>query len=489
MGYHRADLERAGESERIRQPLLRSKSSKGDGKRSRKSREAHVKFRGSSLIPVFCTAVVALGPVQFGFCNGFSSPTQNGIIRDLYLSLSQFSLFGSLSNVGAILGSVVSGQLAEFLGRKGALVVAAIPNIFGWIAISLARDASILYLGRLLVGFGVGVISFTVPIYIAEISPMHMRGFLGTATQFSVAIGILLAYLIGILLQWRMLAAVGALPCILLMVGLLFIPESPRWLAKMGRNEDFEASLGVLRGVHNDITSELNQIKDALEDSTEQTRVKFSNLFERKYAYPLIVGAGLMILQQLSGINALMFYASRIFESAGFPSSNLASLALAVLQVVMTGVSAVLIDKAGRRLLLMISAGGMSVSCFLVGLSFYLEGCGVASHLEMFMGTMALISLLVYVASFSLGLGAIPWIIMSEVFPPNIKGLAGSIATFINWFSAWVVTMTFNLMLSWSSTGSFAIFSVICAFAVAFVVVYVPETRGRRLEEIQALFK
>lgn len=471
------------------EPLLRSSFKTATGsRRRRRGRSRSDGFTGSVTIAVLCTSVVAMGPIQFGFSIGYTSPTQTALEESLNLTTTQFSIFGSLTNIGAMLGALVSGQLAECLGRKGSLVCAAIPNIAGWLVIALAWGPSSLYIGRLLVGFGVGVISFSVPVYIAEIAPKHMRGFLGTANQFSVTVGILLAYVLGIVVSWRILALIGLVPCSLLLLGLFFIPESPRWLAKTGQDEVFDASLKALRGKNSDITQEIYEIEDAVEALRSQPRVRLTDLLQGKYLKPLIVGVGLLCLQQLVGVNALLFYASSIFESAGISAGSLASLALAALQVGMTGVSAVLIDKAGRRLLLMVSCGGMSASCFLVALSFYLQTHG-SSSLQTFVGVMALVSLLVYILCFSLGLGAIPWVIMSEIFPSNIKGMAGSLATLLNWFSGWVVTLSFNTMLDWSAAGSFVIFACICSLALMFVAFIVPETKGRTLEEIQVFFR
>lgn len=196
-----------------------------------------------------------------------------------------------------------------------------------------------------------------------------------------------------------------------------------------------------------------------------------------------------MVFQQFGGINAVMFYASEIFKDAGFSSSNMASVAVAALQVPMTAIGALLMDKSGRRPLLMVSAGGMSIGCSLVGVSFYLQNHESDTHLSLVVTILALGGLLGYIAAFSLGMGGIPWIIMSEIFPINMKGIAGSLVTLVCWFGSWVITVTFNFLLAWSTEGTFFLFAGISAAAVFFVAYLLPETKGQTLEEIQSSFE
>ncbi|CAH8347797.1 unnamed protein product [Eruca vesicaria subsp. sativa] len=475
----------------LRRPFIHTGSWYRMGSRQSSMMGSSQIIKDNSISVLACVLIVALGPIQFGFTCGYSSPTQAAITKDLGLTVSEYSVFGSLSNVGAMVGAIASGQIAEYIGRKGSLMIAAIPNIIGWLCISFAKDTSFLYMGRLLEGFGVGIISYTVPVYIAEIAPQNMRGGLGSVNQLSVTIGIMLAYLLGLFVPWRILAVLGTLPCIVLIPGLFFIPESPRWLAKMGMTDDFETSLQVLRGFETDITVEVNEIKRSVASSTKRSStVRFVDLKRRRYYFPLMVGIGLLVLQQLGGINGVLFYSSTIFESAGVTSSNAATFGVGAIQVVATAISTWLVDKAGRRLLLTISSIGMTISLVVVAAAFYLkEFVSPDSDMYSMLSILSVVGVVAMVVSFSLGMGPIPWLIMSEILPVNIKGLAGSIATLANWFFSWLITMTANLLLAWSSGATFTLYAGVCAFTVVFVTLWVPETKGKTLEELQALFR
>ncbi|XP_058090513.1 sugar transporter ERD6-like 5 isoform X7 [Magnolia sinica] len=419
---------------------------------------------------------------------GYSSPAELGIMNDLGLSLAQYSLFGSILTIGAMIGAIMSGHIADFIGRRGSWQAMGISDIFclaGWLAIFFSKAAWLLNLGRLSVGYGIGLLSYVVPVYIAEITPKNLRGGFTTVNQLMICCGVSLTFLLGTVVRWRILALIGIIPCLVQLLGLFFIPESPRWLAKMGKQNEFESALRILRGKDADISHEVDEIRDYMETIQSLQEARILDLFQRKYAHSVIVGVGLMVLQQFGGVNGIAFYASAIFVSAGFSSGSIGTIAMAAVQIPMTTLGVLLMDKSGRRPLLMVSAAGTCLGCFLVGVSFVLK---VRDHewLKALIPSVALVGVLVYTGSFSLGMGGIPWVIMSEIFPINMKGSAGSLVTLVNWLGSWIISYTFNFLLNWSSAGTFFIFASICGVTVLFVAKLVPETKNRTLEEIQA---
>lgn len=367
------------------------------------------------------------------------------------------------------------------------------------------------------------------PVYISEIAPTHLRGGLGVINQLvralaagslryalllilhvspasmsssptssrspsspsspftkAVTLGVLIAYAIGMVVGWRDLAIVGAIiPAVL---GLLsfFIPASPRWLFKRGRSDAAAAALERLRGSAFVIDGELGEIDQAVrEDAANTERVSPADLFRGAAGRAMVVGAGLMIFQQFSGVNAVIFYSGSIFTAAGFSNANTASLIVSGVQVVVTGLSCFVVDKSGRRSLLMAAGVGMSASTGVLGYYFYQK-----QHDADVSGTIALVSVIVYVACFSFGLGAIPWLMMSEIFPVRVRGLASSFATMLNWSCSFLVTETFASMnSSLTEAGTFWFYGGVCLLGVAFVLFYVPETKvrrhGRRREETE----
>ncbi|XP_050274540.1 sugar transporter ERD6-like 5 isoform X2 [Quercus robur] len=408
---------------------------------------------------VFSTFIAVCGSYVFGAAIGYSSPAMSGIMEDLGISLAQFSVFGSVMTIGAMLGATFSGKIADLLGRRWAMGLSEISCVVGWLAIMFSK----------------------VPVYIAEITPKRLRGGFTTAHQFMLSVGLALTYFIGTVVNWRTLALIGTIPSLVQLVGLFFIPESPRWLAKFGEEKDYEASLRHLRGEDADIFQEATEIRDYTEALQQLPQGRFLDLFQRIYAHSLIVGVGIMILQQFGGANGIVFYASSIFKLAGF-STEVGTTAMAVAQIPTSILSVLIMDKAGRKPLLMLSAVGTCLGCLITGLSFLLQDYQLWKEVTpvlVFVGT------LVYNGSFGLGLAGIPWLIMSEIFPLNMKGSAGSLVSLVNWFSSWIVSYIFNFLIEWSSAGTFFIFASISGLTVLFVAKLVSETKGQTLEEIQ----
>ncbi|XP_042758444.1 sugar transporter ERD6-like 5 isoform X2 [Lactuca sativa] len=447
----------------------------------RQQRRSNTSSSPATAVVVFSTVVAVSGSYVFGSAVGFSSPAQTGIMEDLSMSLEEYSVFGSILTIGAMVGAVMSGKIADQLGRRRTMGLSEMFCLLGWLAILYSKVSWLLDVGRLLIGYGIGVLSYVVPVYIAEITPQNLRGAFTTVNQLMICIGVSVMWLIGTFIHWRSLALIGIIPCMLQILGLLFIPESPRWLAKIGLWKECEYALQQLRGENADISEEAAEIRDYTETLDQISESGVFDLFQPEYAKSLIIGVGLMVLQQFGGVNAIAFYANSIFISAGF-SSSIGSIAMVIVQVPFTLLGVLLMDVSGRRPLLMVSAAGTCLGCFLTGISFLLqdlqENKGVSPIL-------ALVGVLV-LRSFSLGMGGIPWVIMSEIFPINIKGSAGSLVTVVNWFGSWVVSYAFNFLMKFSTEGTFFMFSSICCVTVLFVAKLVPETKGRTLEEIQA---
>ncbi|CAH1427903.1 unnamed protein product [Lactuca virosa] len=448
----------------------------------RRQRRSNNSSSPATPVVVFSTVVAVSGSYVFGSAVGFSSPAQTGIMDDLSMSLEEYSVFGSILTIGAMVGAVMSGKIADQLGRRRTMGLSEMFCLLGWLAILYSKVSWLLDVGRLLIGYGIGVLSYVVPVYIAEITPQNLRGAFTTVNQLMICIGVSVMWLIGTFIPWRTLALIGIIPCILQILGLLFIPESPRWLAKIGLWKECESALQQLRGENADISEEAAEIRDYTETLDQLSESRVFDLFQPEYAKSLIIGVGLMVLQQFGGVNAIAFYANSIFISAGF-SSSIGSIAMVIVQVPFTLLGVLLMDVSGRRPLLMVSAAGTCLGCFLTGISFLLQDLQESKGVS---PILALVGVLVFTGSFSLGMGGIPWVIMSEIFPINIKGSAGSLVTVVNWFGSWVVSYAFNFLMKFSTEGTFFMFSSICCVTVLFVAKLVPETKGRTLEEIQA---
>ncbi|CAL0301206.1 unnamed protein product [Lupinus luteus] len=468
----------------LQEPFIQKEDDDDDASTCNNEVGSHKSVENGSIGMVLLSTLVAVcGSFSFGTCVGYSAPTQAAIREDLNLSLAEFSLFGSLVTIGAMLGAITSGRLTDFIGRKGALRVSAGFCIAGWLAIFFSKGSYSLDIGRFFTGYGIGVISYVVPIYIAEIAPKNLRGGLATTNQLLIVIGSSVSFLLGSIINWRELALAGLVPCISLLIGLWFIPESPRWLAKVGREKEFLVALRRLRGKDVDISHEAKEIMDYVQTLQTLPKIKLFDLFQSKHVHSVVIGVGLMVCQQSCGINGIGFYTAETFVAAGLSSGKAGTIAYACIQVPFTALGAILMDKSGRRPLIMISASGTFLGCFITGIAFFLK---CQSLLLEWVPTLAVTGVLIYIATFAIGMGPVPWVIMSEIFPIHVKGIAGSLVVLVTWLGSWVVSYTFNFLMSWSSSGTFFLYAGCSLLTILFVAKLVPETKGKTLEEIQA---
>ncbi|KAF8097960.1 hypothetical protein N665_0278s0021 [Sinapis alba] len=445
---------------------------------------------------ILSTFFAVCGSFSFAVAIGFTSDAEVGMIKDMNLSIAEFSAFGSFCTLGGAFGALLSGKMAIVLGRRGTMWVADILCVIGWLCIAFAKDVLWLNIGRISSGIGIGLISYVVPVYIAEITPKHIRGICTFSTQLIQNAGLAIVYFLGNFINWRMMALLGALPCVIQGIGLFFIPESPRWLAKVGANKELENSLLRLRGKDADISREASEIQVMTKMLDSDSKSSFSDLFQKKYRHTLVVGVGLMLIQQFSGSTAVFSYASTIIRKAGF-SVAIGTTLLGIFMVPKAMIGLIFVDKWGRRPLLLTSACGMSITCMFIGIAFTLQKmqllseltpvftfiCLTVKHLLYFHSLYKIF--LLYIASYAIGIGGLPWVIMSEIFPMNMKVTAGSLVTLASWSSSSIVTYAFNFLFEWSTQGTFYMFGAIAGAALIFIWFLVPETKGLSLEEIQ----
>ncbi|XP_042336410.1 solute carrier family 2, facilitated glucose transporter member 8 [Sceloporus undulatus] len=452
------------------------------------------------------TFAAVLGPLSFGFVLGYSSPAIPSLKRgnnpELRLEDSQASWFGSVVTLGAAAGGILGGYIVDKLGRKLSLMFCAVPYVFGFAIIISAQNVWMLYLGRLLSGLASGVTSLVVPVYISEIAHSKVRGMLGSCVQLMVVTGILGAYVAGMALEWQWLAVLCSLPPCLMLGLMAFMPETPRFLLSQNQQTEAIASLQFLRGPLVDHEWECQQIE---ENTSEQEKLSLAEFKNPAIYKPFLIGVTMMFFQQVSGINAIMFYAKTIFEEANFKNSGAASVIVGSIQVFFTAVAALIIDRTGRKVLLVISGFIMAASAAVFGVYFKmtLPSPGNSSHIQLLnsplslalmeehsLAWLAVLSLGLFIMGFALGWGPIPWLVMSEIFPLRARGVASGACVLTNWLMAFLITKEFHdFMVLLTPYGTFWLFSTTCLLNVFFTILCVPETRGKSLEEIEAYFQ
>ncbi|XP_060856540.1 facilitated trehalose transporter Tret1-like [Metopolophium dirhodum] len=432
--------------------------------------------------------IATLGAMVMGTILGWTSPAntllQNGV--GFPISVDDLKSFGSIFGIGAVFGALPAGKLSATIGRRYSMVLFEIIIIVGWIFLTMANASWMLLAGRVLQGVGVGALCTVIPTYVAEISQPHIRGTLGTIFQVYVVIGILYSYIIGSVVEYHTFNLLCGIWTILHVVLTFFIPESPYFFMYKKKDKNANTSMKKLREENDaDIASELTVIKTEIElqKANQDTFTKvMANKANRK---SLLIGIGCMFFQQTSGINAIIFYMGYIFNEIGSSiTTNTSVIAVGIVQLVMTFVAMMIVDKAGRRVLLIVSAIVMSISFFCLGL--YLEMSRKSVHKDSILSWLPLILIALYISAFSLGFGPIPWVVMGEIFSNEVKPYGTSLATATNWILVFAVTyLTFVTTNSIGFLGLFWIYSLFCALGALFVWYTVPETKNKSLTEIQ----
>ncbi len=428
-------------------------------------------------------SVAALGGLLFGYDTGVISGAILFITKDFDLPARLQAFTISVVLIGCMAGSVVAGGAADRIGRRMTLLAAGVTFFAGAIVSGFAPNEAILLVGRFIVGIGIGFSSVVAPLYISEVAPAPTRGGLVSLYQFAITIGILAAYLVDYALaaggQWRWMLALAVVPSLVLIGGMLAMPESPRYLFKFA----LEArARDVLHLIYADADASEREEQSIL----ASLRIKSAGFeaFKRPaIGLALFIGISLAVLQQVTGINAVIYYGPQIFQMAGVASASASIFAQTLVGAVncaMTLVAIFFVDRVGRKPLLYAGLTGMFAALAALAFSF------ARPHLSGSLGTVALASMMVYVGCFAFSLGPIVWILISEIFPLQVRGLGMSLSTLANWVGNFLVSQFFLTMVErLGRPVTFGIYALLCIVTILFVRSMVPETKRELLEQIR----
>jgi len=425
--------------------------------------------------------VVALGGFLFGFDTAVISGAEKSIQQFWNLSVFEHGLTISIALIGTVIGSLLGSRPSDKFGRKNTLYFVAIAYLLSSLGTAFADNWYMFLAFRFLGGLGVGASSVTAPIYISEVSPADSRGRLVGLFQFNVVLGILISYLSNYLISqigessWRLMLGVQALPALIFLILIRFIPESPRWLIlKKGENEKALKILRIINPLNCD--EELVSIQNSrLESATLNT----NNLFSGEYKTPIILAVLFAFFNQVSGINAIIYYAPRIFEMAGLGahSSLLSTVGIGMINFIFTLFAINIIDKVGRRVLMLIGSVGLIASLFLVAFTFYTKN---------FSGFAIPVYIMFFIGFFAFSQGAVIWVFISEIFPNQVRAKGQTLGSSTHWIMAAIIAFSFPFFAEkLGGATTFCFFGTMMILQLIFVWRLMPETKGKSLEQIE----
>lgn len=455
----------------------------------------HIGSKGSISYLVGVCLVAALGGLLFGYDTGVINGSLKFVQLKFELSGTMKGFAASSALMACIFGAAFAGALSDRIGRKKVLILSAMFFLVSAVGTALPRTLFQFIVFRIIGGLGVGAASMTSPMYIAEIAPAHIRGRMVSLNQLAIVIGMLVVYFVNYFIAgsgdeswntetgWRLMFGSESIPAILLLILTFLIPESPRWLTKQGKKD---AAVRILSHVDGDeyAQREMRIIEETISHESGSIR----QLFQPGMKKVLVIGVVLAVLQQITGINVFLYFGSEIFETLGGEKIDAAMLQQVVVgatNLIFTVIAIWVVDKLGRKPLMVIGAAGMGIALFAMGLAGYYQATGL----------WMLLFVLIYIASFALSVGPVVWVILSEIFPTKTRGRAMGIATICLWLANTVVSQTFPMMdenvyliEKFNHGFPFFIYGAMCVVLIIFMWRCVPETKGKSLEEIEAMW-
>ncbi len=444
-------------------------------------------MRGKSTL-LLSAVVAALGGFLFGFDTAVISGTTDWL--ESYFNLTSATLGFTVASAifGTVVGALIIGKPSDRYGRRNLLFVLALLYLLSAIGSALSTHWYMFLIFRFLGGIGVGGSSVVAPVYIAEITPARKRGRMVAIVQVNIVTGMLIAYLSNYVIsaqslgdaEWRWMFGVEAVPALMFFILLFFIPLSPRWLVSKERIPEAEAVLDKCGTDNGSVEEEIREIKASLNLASDQPGERF---FSRKYRKPILLAVTIAIFNQLSGINAVLYYAPHIFRMAGAGDDTalLQSVAIGGTFVLFTCLAMAVIDKFGRKTLMVFGSAGYIISLATVAWAFFTYG----TEFRDAGSTVVLISILVFIASHSFGQGTVIWVFISEMFPNRVRARGQSLGSFTHWFMAAVISWTFPVIAEISGGYTFAFYALCMIGQLAWVLIVMPETKGLSLENIQ----
>ncbi|XP_075970880.1 facilitated trehalose transporter Tret1-2 homolog isoform X2 [Anticarsia gemmatalis] len=453
--------------------------------------------RGKALKQVMASFIANLGTINTGMAFGFSAtalPQLKSPDSTLHITNDQASWVASLSAAGTPIGCILSGWLMDNIGRRRTLIITEIPLMLGWLLIAFAQNIPMIYIGRLLIGFGSGMVGAPARVYTCEVSQPHLRGMLGALASVGVSTGVLIQYVIGSATSWNILAGVSAVVPMISFLGMLILPESPNYLLTQVGRERAESSLAKLRGSTCNLEDEIQKMIAFKEknhvEPLKGLRETIKALLSPSTLKPFTILAIYFFVYQWCGVNTITFYAVEVFEASGAMSDKYwLTISMGILRVIFTVVGCILCRRCGRRIMTFISAFGCGVTMIILAVYMYFVKFWKENDLPPQHSWIPVASIYIFMISCTLGYLIIPWVMIGEVYPTQVRGIVGGMTTCVAHLSVFSVVKTFPFLKSLlNDYGVFGLYGTMSLLAIGFFYFFLPETKGKTLQEIEDYF-